>query len=104
MTERKKLEGELKVTLTKMVENSRKTLKCELKLAILDGKVEDGGKVEIIDAKNEELITQINNDIDEDCDSKLLMIPDVIKAMLDKADSNADKISNGVLVKNGVLG
>ncbi len=84
------MEKELTVTLTKMVKNSEQVLMNEIELTMQD---ED----ELITLKTIELVK-------EDCDKKLLLIPDVIKGMLDEADNNAERISDKVLAENGILG
>ncbi len=89
MTERKKLEKELSITLTKIIENSRATLKEQI----------------LTELKDETDLVKITTEafIDKDCDTKLLKIPSVIKGMLDEADANAEKNSNGVLTKSGLM-
>lgn len=80
--DRLRLEKELKITFTKMVENSRATLKNELALTLKE--------------EDELLTITTQGFIDKDCDSKLLKIPGVIKDMLDHADKNAERISLGL--------
>ena len=80
MANRKQTEKRLTNTLTKMVENSRESLTYELSLLLTE---------------NQEVVETTLELINEDCDKKLLMIPSVIKGMLDQADENAQKIALG---------
>ena len=75
---RKNKEEELTVFLTDMLEKSRNSLTEEI-IAYL----KDDVRAEAI----EECIDTINKDID----SKLKMIPDTIKALLDDADGKAQR-------------
>ena len=74
--DRNRLEKELTVTLTAIVENSRVTLKNELAITLKDtGTINETLKL-----------------IDDDCNDKLLKIPRVIKEMLNTAEKNAEKL------------
>lgn len=77
---RARLKKELTTTLTKLVENSRDTLKAEIAIALRD----DPEMTEEVVAKTIEII-------DDDCDHKLTLIPGVVKGLIKDADDKANK-------------